>query len=236
MSRTVPDTQEVLGTVIKLAKRDLLTNSCSECGPHGTCGLHHWMLKGQSECRMLRFQTWGQWGRLPGPEPVWLMSLLIQFTLTEVAYFRSLPPNLVSWNVQLSSLLFWSYGDRVTVSTGPHPWHTCSAEASTDVKTEHLQHDNNRLNIWTLFMWACSRHSQGNWKESFDWKDSQGFIWNHWVGEAQAGRNPVVLSTCSPAGPPTPFHKPEFMLSLRSCWEGRSGGFKQLWKTLTYCA
>lgn len=53
-------------------------------------------------------------------------------------------------------------------------------KGSTDRKTECLPHDSTGLSIWTLlFTGACLRYSQGNWKESYDWKGAPGFIWDH---------------------------------------------------------
>lgn len=184
------------------------------------------------------FQTRWQQGRFSEPEHVrqfWRLYLVN--SLKKLAHFRAWPPNLVSWNVWFFSLWFWSYRDIVRVSTSPHSQHFSLAERVCCCKNRMFaiwQHWLKYLDSFFI-MWACSRYSQGKWKESFDWKDSRGFVWNHWVTEAQAGRNHVVPSTCLLAGPPAPFHKRGFIMSLKSCWGGSSGGFKQLWKTLTYC-
>lgn len=184
------------------------------------------------------FQIKWEQDRFPEPECVaqfWRVYLVNSFK--KLGYFRAWPPNLVSWNVWFFSLWFWSYIDKVRVSASPHSQYFSLAERICCCK-------NRMFAIWQYWlkyldsffiMWACLRYSQGKWKESFHWKDSQGFIWNHWVTEAQAGRNHVVSSTCFLAGPPTPFHKLGFIMSLKSSWGGSSGGFKQLWKTLKYC-
>ena len=170
---------------------------------------HVWLISPDPE-RLSECRTFWQCGRFPGPESVWLLwtvNLNLANPHKKFAPFRSQPPNLVSESVWFFILLFWSYGGKVTDTPSWHSQRLCLAEESTDIKTECLPHDNIGLSIWTLlFIGACLRYSQGNWKESYDWKGAPGFIWDHWVTKAQDGRNHVILSTWFPEGPPTPSH------------------------------
>lgn len=175
--------------MIKLEKRSLLIQSYSKCAAWRV-----WHASPAPErpewTQDTVSQTWWQRSRFPGPGPVclfWTVYLVNSHKI--LAHFRSWPPNLVSWNVPFFSLWFWSYRDKVRVSTSPQSQHFSPAERICCCK-------NRMFAIWQYWlkyldfflMWACSRPSQGKWKESFDWKDSQGFIWNHWVTKARLER------------------------------------------------